>query len=156
VTSSTGVTADGAFRVVGHSTGKSGAAPVTEFEPVGARPDTTTKTAQRGDRQATRGRGTRKLNRSEQQAMRIRAAASAAAARAAADDSPAADARPIRDGDGARLPASKAVRSRAANYGVALSREQEMAFVRADLRRLLWISGILIVCMFVLLALLPN
>ena len=88
--------------------------------------------------------------------MRIRAAASAAARAAAVDDTPAVDARPIRSGEGAHRPASKAARSRAVNYGVALSREQEMAFVRSDLRRLLWISGVLVIGMFVLLALLPT
>jgi hypothetical protein len=124
---------------------------------VGARPSTTTpKPTERNDRQPGRGKGTRKLNRSEQQALRIRAAASAAArAAAAADDTPLEGARPVRAGEGPFRP-SKASRARAVHYGITLSREQEMGYVRADLRRLLWISGALLVAMFVLLAVLPT
>jgi hypothetical protein len=86
--------------------------------------------------------------------MRIRAAATAAANAAAADDAPAEGARPIRTGESAYRP-SKASRTRAVHYGVTLSRDQEMAYIRADLRRLLWISGALLVGMLVLLAVLP-
>ena len=124
---------------------------------MGARPGSaTTKPTQRGDRQAARGRGGRKLNRSEQQAMRIRAAASAAARAAAADDVPAEGARPVSAGEGTQRPTSRIARSRVAAYGTVLSREQEMAYVRADLRRLLWIAGVILVGMFVLLAIVPT
>jgi hypothetical protein len=123
---------------------------------VGARPSsTTTKPTERKERQPTQGRGARKLNRSEQQAMRIRAAASAAAHAAAADDVPAEGARPVRASEGAARP-SKAARTRALHYGTVLSRAQEMAYVRADLRRLLWIAGSLLVAMLILLAVLPT
>ena len=123
---------------------------------MGARPETTSpKPTERGERPPTKGRGQRKLNRSEQQAMRIRAAASAAARAAAADDMPVEGARPIRSGDVPERQ-TKSMRTRASTFGVVLSREQEMAFVRADLRRLLIIAGSILVVMFVLLAVLPT
>jgi hypothetical protein len=88
--------------------------------------------------------------------MRIRAAASAAARAAAEDDVPAEGARPIRSGEAGPRSSTRAARSRAMMFGMALSREQEMAFIRADLRRLLWIAGVILVGMVVLLAVLPN
>jgi hypothetical protein len=87
--------------------------------------------------------------------MRIRAAATAAARAAAVDDMPVEGARPIRSGDVPHRQ-TKSMRTRAATFGVVLSREQEMAFVRADLRRLLIIAGSILVGMFVLLAVLPT
>ena len=123
---------------------------------MGARPgSTTSKRTERGNRQATRG-GSRKPNRSDQQAARIRAAAAAAARVAAADDVPAEGARPARAGDGTHRPLSRAARTRALHFGTALTQEQEMAYVRTDLRRLLWIAGLILIAMFVLLAVLPT
>ena len=88
--------------------------------------------------------------------MRIRAAAGAAARAAAADDTPAEGARPIRTGDGAQRQTARGTRTRTATYGTVLSQEQEIAFVRTDLRRLLWIAGIILIAMFVLLAVVPT
>lgn len=88
--------------------------------------------------------------------MRIRAAANAAARLAAVDDTPAEGAKPVRTGESARRAPAKAARMRAAFQGVAISRAQEMAYIRADLRRMLIIAGIILVAMFVLLTVLPT
>ena len=123
---------------------------------MGARPGTSTKPTKRGEQPRPGGRGARKLNRSEQQAMRIRAAANAAARLAAADDTPTEGAKPIRSGESGQRAPTRTARMRAAFQGVAISRAQEMAYIRADLRRMLIIAGVIMVAMFALIVVLPT
>ncbi len=105
----------------------------------------------RGSRQ-----GTRALNRSEERAMRVRAAATAAAQIAASDDVPSGAARPTLSASGDRV--RRGVTSRAQSVGriVNLTRDQEYTIIRGDLRRLLVISAVLLVAMVALLLVLPS
>jgi hypothetical protein len=99
---------------------------------------------------------TRNLNRSEERALRVRAAATAAAQAAAQDDEPSPGSRPV-DHAAVRR-ARRLVESRVnpANKIAALSRDQEYAIIRHDLRRLLTISAVLLVAMVALLLVLPT
>lgn len=105
----------------------------------------------RGGRPATRA-----LNRSEERALRVRAAATAAAHSAAQDDVTADGSRPIQSASGNRV--RRVASSRVQNVGriVNLSRDQEYAIIRGDLRRLLTISAVLLVGMVALLLILPD
>lgn len=102
-------------------------------------------------------KGVRSLNRSEQQAMRVRAAATAAATAAAeADDAPSPGSRPADASALNRMRRTAAARSQAVGRVVTLSRDQEYAIIRGDLRRLLLIASVLLVLMIALLLVLPR
>lgn len=105
----------------------------------------------RGGHQATRA-----LNRSEERALRVRAAATAAAHSAAQDDVAAEGSRPVQPSSANRV--RRAATSRVQSVGriVNLSRDQEYAIIRGDLRRLLTISAVLLVGMVALLLILPD
>lgn len=114
------------------------------------------KRPQQGGQQRGGRSTTRNLNRSEERALRIRAAATAAAQEAAQDDEPSPGARPVDQAAVRRARRLVESRSQAANKLLTLSREQEYAIIRHDLRRLLTISGILLVAMVALLLFLPR
>lgn len=88
--------------------------------------------------------------------MRVRAAATAAAQIAASDDAPAAGTRPAQPASGNRV--RRGVSSRVQSVGriVNLTRDQEYAIIRGDLKRLLMISAVLLVAMVALLLVLPD
>lgn len=100
--------------------------------------------------------GTRNLNRSEERALRVRAAATAAAQTAALDDAPATQSRPAQVPAGNRVRRAASSRAQAVGRIVNLSRDQEYAIIRGDLRRLLTISAVLLVAMVALLLILPD
>lgn len=101
-------------------------------------------------------KGSRTLNRSEERAMRVRAAATAAAQLAATDDAPAAGSRPADPSTLNRMRRAAAARAQGMGRVTLLSRDQEYAVIRSDLRRLLTISAVLLVAMIALLLVLPD
>lgn len=115
-----------------------------------------TKRGQHGGQHRGGRATTRNLNRSEERALRIRAAATAAAQAAAQDDEPAPGARPVDQVAARRARRLVESRGQAANKIMSLTREQEYTIIRHDLRRLLSISGVLLVAMIVLLLVLPR
>ncbi len=114
------------------------------------------KRSQQGGQQRGGRANTRHLNRSEERALRIRAAATAAAEEAAQDDDPTPGSRPVETAATRRARRLVESRGQVANKIVALSREQEYAIIRHDLRRLLTISGAILVGMVALLLVLPR
>ena len=114
------------------------------------------KRSQQGGQQRGGRANTRNLNRSEERALRIRAAATAAAQAAAEDDAPAPGSRPVDQAAVRRARRLVESRGQASNKISALSREQEYTIIRHDLRRLLTISGVLLVAMVALLLVLPR
>ncbi len=101
-------------------------------------------------------KGTRNLNRSEERALRVRAAATAAAQIAAKDDAPSPGARPADTSSLLRMRRTAAARAQSIGRLVTLSRDEEYAIIRSDLRRLLTISAVLLVAMVTLLLILPS
>lgn len=102
----------------------------------------------------------RKLNKAQQQAMRVRAsqtvprelhhtAPSGAATVAAAEAAPVLTAPGNRAERTARRPS--VVKSRVVAHPFVLSKQQEYAFIRADLARLLITMGVIFALMLVLL-----
>ncbi len=114
------------------------------------------KRSQQGGQQRGGRANTRNLNRSEENALRIRAAATAAALAAAEDDAPAPGSRPVDQAAVRRARRLVESRGQTANKISALTREQEYTIIRHDLRRLVTISGILLVAMIALLLVLPR
>ena len=114
------------------------------------------RSSQQGGQQRGGRATTRSLNRSEERALRIRTAATAAAQAAAQDDEPSPGARPVDHAAARRARRLVESRGQAANKIMALSREQEYTIIRSDLRRLLTISGVLLVAMIALLLVLPR
>jgi hypothetical protein len=85
-------------------------------------------------------RQARRLNRSEQRAMEIREANSLAGAASTTVDEPVI-------APGASVRQRRRQDQRQSLRTVSLTREQEYGFIRADLRRVLLLSGALIVAM---------
>lgn len=112
------------------------------------------KPAQGGQHRGPRS-ATRNLNRSEERALRVRAAATAAAQTAALDDVPAPRARPV-DAPTRRGSRQVVARGQSGPRLLNMTRDQEYSVIRHDLRRLLIISGALFVAMVVLLLVLPR
>lgn len=123
---------------------------------MGSKPSTSTSKRPTPNQPRGGRRGGRQLNRSEQQAMRIRAAATAAAQAAAVDDAPSPGSRPAEVAALNRLRRAAAVRTQSINKVLSLSRDEEYAIIRSDLRRLLIIASILLVVMVALLLILPR
>lgn len=89
----------------------------------------------------------RRLNRAEQQAMEIRNA-STLTGTAAAPPEPAA---PRMAGAPSTARTRRRRETKQALRSITLTRDQEYGFIRSDLRRLLLLSGVLVVAMIVAL-----
>jgi len=109
-----------------------------------------------GGQQRDARKGTRNLNRSEERALRIRAAATAAAHEAASDDVPSPGARPAAASGMSRMRRTATARVQNVGRFAQLSRDQEYSIIRGDLRRLLTISAVLLIAMVALLLVLPD
>lgn len=106
-----------------------------------------TPTRQTGTRSTRQGR---RLNRAEQQAMEIRNASTLTGTAAVAEpqDQPAA---PRLAGAPSTARTRRRRETKQALRSITLTRDQEYGFIRSDLRRLLLLSGILVVVMIVAL-----
>lgn len=110
-----------------------------------------TPTRQNGTRST---RQARRLNRAEQQAMEIRNASTLTGTSAVAEPraQPAVQvAQPRMAGAPSTARTRRRRETKQALRSVTLTREQEYGFIRSDLRRLLLLSGILVVVMIVAL-----
>lgn len=90
----------------------------------------------------------RRLNRAEQQAMEIRNASTLTGTAAAAPPEPAA---PKMAGAPSTARTRRRRETKQTLRSITLTRDQEYGFIRSDLRRLLLLSGVLVVAMIVAL-----